>query len=454
MKLVVLQSPPSIWKTLGPSFILLGLALGSGELILWPFLAANYGLGLLWGAALGITLQFFLNTEVMRYSLSWSESVFVGFRRLSSLLPIWFIISTAIPWSLPGFSSATAEIIHSLLPQIPQTVLAIAILLLTGIMLTLGTSLYKTMVRTQTLIIIFSLLMIIFLAVQLIGADSWVAAAWGLAGKGAGWWFFPEGVKLSAFLAAFAYAGAGGNLNLAQSYYIREKGLGMGAFADRISGILQKSRPTVIRGTTFPQTKTNIQRWDAWWRFARLEHGIVFWGLGLATIILLSVLSFATVHGQEVSSGLSFLYAQAAAIRSALGAPVATSFLIVAVLMLFSTQLGVLESSGRIIAENVSLLKNWNKNKADQSKGFAVIVWTQIIVGIIVYVSGFSEPRGLITLSAILNAAAMMVSFGLLLVLNTKRLQPLQRPTQFRKFVLIFGAVFFLLLLVTTWVGW
>ena len=32
-------------KLIGPSFILLGLGLGSGEVILWPFLASNYGMG-------------------------------------------------------------------------------------------------------------------------------------------------------------------------------------------------------------------------------------------------------------------------------------------------------------------------------------------------------------------------------------------------------------------------
>jgi len=66
-----LPTPPSIVRTLGPSFILLGLALGSGELILWPYLTAQYGLGLLWGGLLGITLQFVLNTEAMRYTLAW-----------------------------------------------------------------------------------------------------------------------------------------------------------------------------------------------------------------------------------------------------------------------------------------------------------------------------------------------------------------------------------------------
>ncbi len=73
-----LPYPPSLWSLLGPSFILLGLGLGSGELILWPYLAAHYGLGIIWGAAIGITLQFFLNMEVERYTLAKGESVFVG----------------------------------------------------------------------------------------------------------------------------------------------------------------------------------------------------------------------------------------------------------------------------------------------------------------------------------------------------------------------------------------
>ena len=86
-----LPNPPGLIHTLGPSFVLLGLALGSGELILWPYLAARYGLGLLWGGLLGITFQFILNTEVMRYSLAWGESVFVGFRKLARWIPLWFI---------------------------------------------------------------------------------------------------------------------------------------------------------------------------------------------------------------------------------------------------------------------------------------------------------------------------------------------------------------------------
>src|SRR3989304_3213071 len=88
---------PRLRELLGPSFILLGLGLGSGELVLWPHLASSYGMGIIWAAILGVTLQFFMNMEIERYTLVRGESIFVGFARLSKFLPIWFIFSTLIP---------------------------------------------------------------------------------------------------------------------------------------------------------------------------------------------------------------------------------------------------------------------------------------------------------------------------------------------------------------------
>lgn len=79
-----LPPPLTLGALLGPSFILLGLGLGSGELILWPYLVAHFGLGIIWGAVLGIAFQFFLNMEVERYALITGESVFV-FRRIYGL---------------------------------------------------------------------------------------------------------------------------------------------------------------------------------------------------------------------------------------------------------------------------------------------------------------------------------------------------------------------------------
>jgi hypothetical protein len=109
-----LPKPLPFSKLIGPSFIILGLGLGSGELILWPNLVSKFGMGIIWGAILGVTFQFFMNMEIERYALAHGESVFIGFARKLRWLSIWFILSTFIPWIWPGIATASATIIGSL----------------------------------------------------------------------------------------------------------------------------------------------------------------------------------------------------------------------------------------------------------------------------------------------------------------------------------------------------
>src|SRR5918997_4897729 len=76
-----MPEPLSLGKMLGPSVILAGLGVGSGEYILWPFVASNIGLTFMWAAVLGVTLQYFLNMEIERYTLATGETAVVGFAR-------------------------------------------------------------------------------------------------------------------------------------------------------------------------------------------------------------------------------------------------------------------------------------------------------------------------------------------------------------------------------------
>lgn len=446
-----LPKPISLRNSIGPSFIMLGLALGSGELILWPYLAANWGLGLLWGALLGISFQYVLNTEVMRYSLAWGESVFVGFKKLSILIPIWYIISTFIPWSLPGFSSASSEIMTTLVPSLPETGLAIGFLLITGLMLSAGKTVYKTMETFQKSVVILGLPFLFIVTLLMTNHMDWIQAAWGMVGKGNGWWFFPQGVALASFLGAFAYSGAGGNLNLAQSYYIKEKGFGMGAYSQKLASLFSgKSQAIELEGTQFKDSNLNQVRWEGWWKLVTREHFLVFWGLGFITIVILSVLASATVYGTQVEEGLSFLYAEATSIAAVTHPVVGTFFLLVAALMLFSTQVGVLESSSRIISENVLLLFYKKHKKMNLSKAFYVALWGQISLGIIIYMVGIQEPRFLLTLGAVLNAAAMMMSFILIGILNKKKLSQRYQAPFWRRAVMFVAVCFFAYFLALT----
>ena len=67
--IVNFQKFPGLFKVLGPGFIWMALAQGSGELIWWPYLIAKYGtffLSLLIPACL---LQWPLNYEIGKYTL-------------------------------------------------------------------------------------------------------------------------------------------------------------------------------------------------------------------------------------------------------------------------------------------------------------------------------------------------------------------------------------------------
>lgn len=447
-----LPHPPMLWSIIGPSFILLGLALGSGELIMWPYLSSRYGLGLLWGALLGISFQFILNTEVMRYSLARGESVFLGFARMSKLITLWYIISTFIPWSLPGFSSATSQIISNFSGGlINEKWVAVGLLLFTGVILSMGKTLYKTMEFIQKRVILIGIPFMMILAFYLVGRSEWQEAMWGLVGRGDGWWFFPTGIAVASFLGAFAYSGAGGNLNLAQSYYVKERGFGMGKYASKITSLFSKNHNVVsIEGNHFVPNASNHKLWKKWWWLVNIEHFLVFWLLGLFSIIVLAVMAKSLVFGSGVESGLSFLYYQAGTIGEMTMPFIGVVFLVLSAVMLFSTQLGVLESSSRIISENAMLLFYKKGKKIDLSMGFYIALWGQILLGIIIYSIGFQEPRLLLTLSAVLNAGAMMMSFPLIYLLNRKFLIKDIWPGVFRKMAMLTAFTFFVIFVLVT----
>lgn len=437
-----LPEPITLRQSIGPSFILLGLALGSGELIMWPYLVSQYGLGIIWGGLVGITFQYFLNTEIMRYTLAWGESVFVGWRRWGKVIPAWFVFSTVIPWALPGFVSASASMLHHVFPVLPIRPTAIILILLTGLIISSGQTLYKTMEHVQTTLLSIGVPFIAILTFYLARGADWLALAQGLVGIGADYHFLPQGIAIGAFLGAFAYSGGGGNLNLAQSYYIKEKGMGMGKYGTGIKTLLAGKDSHRLDGHLFTLSATNLSRWRRWWRLVITEHLLVFWGIGLFTILMLGLLSMATAHGVGSSGGLSFFFQEAQMIGSVTHPLLGSLFVLAGALMLFTTQLGVLESASRIIAENLLLLKYHPQEEVSASKTFYLVLWAELAFSAIFLLFGLAEPRALLTLGAILNAAAMMVAFMLILFLN-HGLPRVIRPNLARQIILLTATGFF-----------
>lgn len=453
-------APKSIRKLIGPSFILIGLGLGTGELILWPYLVSNWGLGIIWGAVLGISMQFFLNMEIERYALVNGESVFVGFYRLKKYLPIWFIFSTLVAWSWPGFSAAAAHVLTPLTGIEDIRWIGIGMLALVGIILTFGPILYKTVESFQKLLILIGVPLIIILVVMLIKASDLMMLSEGIVGIGQGYFLFPkEAFPFMSFLAAFAYSGAGGNLNLAQSFYVKEKGYGMGKYAGRITSLITGKKERIrLTGNTFNgNLSVEKKEFKRWWKLINIEHGLIFWGLGLVTILLLALLSYTTVYGKGGNvEGLNFIFNQANVIKMRAGAVWSALLLIVTSLMLFSTQLAVIDAAGRIVSENIALISGKKIAGSNIPKIYYLSIWILLFFGMIVYLSGFSEPRGLIVLGAVLNAFCMFIFSGMLNSLNTRLLTKIARPSAFRQaavYVTFGFFAFFSLLTISDYLG-
>ena len=437
--------PISFRKLIGPSFIILALGLGSGEVILWPYLTANYGLGIAWGAILGITFQYFMNMEIERYALVKGESVFVGIHKLFKPAVYWFIISTFIGFGLPGIIAASAKVLASVLGIENFKWIAILLLLFIGLILSTGKTVYGMMERVTKIIILIGVPFIFLLAVFLSVKTDWVALFNGIIGKGEGFYFLPLGISIPTFLAAFAYSGAGGNLNLTQSIYIKEKGYGMGVYAQKISSFFakEKNNEITLEGNDCAATPEDISRFQKWWKLISLEHAFVFWFLGSISMIFLMLLSYATTYGLAGNAeGINFVINEGAVIGQAVSQFVGVLFLIVVSIMLFQTQLGVMDSTSRIMAENFAIRKldGQEKRKINLSKIYYSFVWAQIVFGIVLFLFNIYEPKTLIILGAVINAFAMFIHLALVFWLNHKSLPKVFRPSWARKTIL--GVIF------------
>jgi len=437
--------PISIKKLIGPSFIILALGLGSGEVILWPYLTANYGLGIAWGAILGITFQYFMNMEIERYALVKGESVFVGIYKLWKPAVYWFIVSTFIGFGLPGIIAASAKVFATVLGLESFKWIAILFLLLIGLILSLGKTVYSMMEHLTKIIILIGVPIIFLLAVIISTTADWSALFRGIVGIGNGFYFLPEGISLAAFLAAFAYSGAGGNLNLTQSIYIKEKGYGMGIYSQKISSLfsVKKENEIVLDGVDCAVTPEDVSRFKKWWKLISLEHLFVFWFLGSISMIFLMLLSYATTYGLASNAeGISFVINEGAIIGQIISPFIGVLFLVVVSIMLFQTQLGVMDSTSRIMAENLAIWKldGQERGKINLAKIYYSFVWAQIAFGIILFLFNIYEPKTLIILGAVINAFAMFVHLGLVSVLNHKSLPKIFRPRVWRK--VIIGIIF------------
>ncbi len=122
---------------------------------------------------------------------------------------------------------------------------------------------------------------------------------------------------------------------------------------------------------------------------------------------------------------------------------VGSAFLVLTGLMLFSTQMTVMDATSRIMSENLLILKSDSWNPKNLPKIYYTFLWAQILAGIIIFLFGLTEPLTLLILEAVINAVAMFVHIGAVTLLNITSLEKVIRPSWIRITVMCIAFLFF-----------
>lgn len=222
----------------------------------------------------------------------------------------------------------------------------------------------------------------------------------------------------------------------------------MGVYSQKISSLFAKKeeKEIILDGADCAATPEDINRFKKWWRLISIEHAFVFWFLGTISMVFLMLLSYATTHGLTGNTqGINFVINEGRVIGGIFSPAMGILFLVAVSIMLFQTQLGVMDSTSRIMSENFAIRKIHGKSgvKINLSKIYYIFVWAQIAFGITLFLFNIYEPKTLIIFGAVINAFAMFVHLALVSWLNQKILPEVFRPLLWRKIIIAVIFIFF-----------
>lgn len=452
----------------GPSLILAGLGLGSGEFILWPLIVYKSGFIFFWAALLGIATQYVINLEIERWTLLTGESTLTGFCRLSWHWSYIFLILNIVPWSFPGWAMGSSHLISWLLfgPQITEVAgqthygawgaqwFALLSLFLCGLVLTTGPVVYNTVERIQSWLVGAIIAFVLLIAGLTVRPDALTGLLQGLLSVGS----MPDsqttGLSMMQLLGALAFAGVGGTLNLGQSNYVKDKGYGMGRYIGRITSPLTGKEETVEEtGYHFPHTAENFSRWRSWWRAANIEHFCSFFLTCCVTLFLLALVAYSLLYDSQgqlqpearhLGGGFDFVWAQASLLNNyPAGNILSVTYLLAGIAILLTTELGVLDCVARISADLIKVNYLRDNTRWTLARLYFACLWGEILLGALILSSGLQEPTALIQTAAAMNGGVMMLYCLLLLYVNTKVLPRSLAISPWRFLVMVWACGFF-----------
>ena len=449
-------------KMMGPGIVMAGLAIGSGELIMWPWITSIVGAQLLWAAAIGIFLQLWINIEIGRWSIVTGESPFTGMVRVIKTIVYVWVFMIVVGKFLPGGARETGIALRDLIfgpgHSSPPWVWTAIVFAAVAAILFGPKVIYEAVERSIMFLIVVIVVGLIYVVWEIGSMDLFMAMWDGVTNI----FDFPDfpvpvfaddgsirdELSFSRFFGAVVFAGAGGLGNLYYAYYLREKGIGMGARMPTLMSAAHKHETKEMdTGFLYPETEENQKRFRDWFRYVVTDQVLFFWLLGSFTMFLFIFGALAVLHpiGLVPDRG-SLVWDLASILEESMGTSGRYLFLVVGMAALFSTQLGGVDGGSRIFSD--LLHPNFKFGK-----WFKLEQWYLILVSTTMIIGTFSvwffeqyDIAGLdfLFISALIGGFAMALYVPLLLYMNLTHLPKSARPGWINIFFMVIASAMYI----------
>lgn len=425
----LISEPPRSFKDklkwLGPGFLWMVSAAGSGELLFTPRVGALYGYTLLWAMLAAVVLKWFINREIGRYSVCTGKTIIDGFGGLPGpknwaiyviLIPQVFVAVASIA-GLAG-SAATALIV-----ALPGDIRIWTIVAICGSTALVIWGKFKAIERVATILAVTLGMAAIIAAVSVLPDAGKLAA--GLVPS------MPDKVQYEEILPWLGFMLSGAAGLIWYSYWINEKGYG----TKKDSGAVDPRK----------LNKGDTEKLHKWLRQMTMDSTVA---VGGTLIITLSFLILGTEllkpeglipEENKVAETLGNMLGQ-------LWGPIGFWFMITAVFVGFwDTVLSDQDGFGRMFTGGTRLLLRRFKDSRFLSEKilrrlFVLVLVT--IIPIILYLM-LGEPVELLKIAGAIEACHIPFVVVLILYLNHESLPDELKPSRLSFIFTIIAGLFF-----------
>jgi hypothetical protein len=464
-----------ILSLLGPGVIGLGISIGVGEWVLAPQVMAVLAdpgnltpppaVGILWVVmVVSVILQVFYNVELGRYTLATGESPLMGFGRAWPGYGVWTVVALMclyLAFILGSWTVGAGQSLYVLAVGRPLTAgdlgaarqVGIGLLAAAFGLLLVGRKIERTMELIQGAFLPYILIGLALVTVVIVPGAHWssrlelIQRHWSQAFSSVvrdG--TLPAGVDMATLGGVAGFAALASGLNFMFISYYRDKGYGMGYRTGFLSGLVGGEGGTLrASGCTFPENEANAALWKRWFRYLLVDQwGVYFIGC-LMGIVLPSILGGYLVESGAAAapSGLGAVSFIAMGLGARFGQLLAGWALLIGFVILFTTQIAVLELLTRNLTEGLYMVRGvrvLTDNDARKIYYPAMLVII-LVISVIINVSNL-VPASLANLSSNLSTLAALIFPLILLYLNSRLPRP-ARIGWWSRVALLANAAFF-----------